>query len=94
MFVDKAPLVTYLESKGYTSDLLLSRAKEMRQIGLYRQDSVISEQDDNEMWLCYSADLAEKPVNLVIKKRVLKKFSTKHARITKTGIHDIANDLV
>ena len=94
MFVDKVPLVAYLESKGYTAEVLLKRAREMRSVGYYRQDSVLPDQDDNEMWLSYSDDLAEKPVNLVIKKRVLRKFATKHVRVTKSGVFDITNDLV
>ena len=94
MFVDKVPLVAYLESKGYAAEVLLKRAREMRSVGYYRQDSVLPDQDDNEMWLSYSDDLAEKPVNLVIKKRVLRKFATKHVRVTKSGVFDITNDLV
>ena len=94
MFVDKTPLKEYIESKGYTSELLLQRARHLRKIGLYRQDSVIPGQNDDEMWLSYSADLAEKPVNLVIKKRVLKRFSTRHIRVTKSEIVDIANDII
>jgi hypothetical protein len=94
MFVDKIPLIAYLESKGYTADILTQRARHLRKIGLYRQDSVLPEKNDSEMWLSYSADLAEKPVNLVIKKCVLKRFSTHHLRVTKTDIVHIPNDTV
>lgn len=94
MFVDKVPLTEYLDSKGYTSDVLLERAQKMRKIGLYKKMSVLDESDDDEMWLTYSAELRERPVNLVIKKRVLKKFSTKHIRATKSGVFDIVNDII
>ena len=94
MFVDKAPLQEYIESKGYTREVLLQRARKLRKSGLYRQDSVIPGERDDEMWLSYSVDLVEKPVNLVIKKRVLKRFSTRHVRVTKSGIFDIINDIV
>ena len=94
MFVDKVPLKEYIASKGYTDELLLQRARHLRKIGLYRQDSVIPGQNDDEMWLSYSADLAERPVNLVIKKRVLKRFSTRHVRVTKSEIVDIENDVI
>ena len=94
MFVDKAPLQEYIESKGYTREVLLQRARKLRKSGLYRQDSVIPGERDDEMWLSYSVDLVEKPVNLVIKKRVLKRFSTRHVRVTKSGIFDIVNDVI
>lgn len=94
MFVDKAPLQEYIESKGYAKDLLLQRARKLRKSGLYRQDAVIPGELDDEMWLSYTAELVEKPVNLVIKKRVLKKFSTRHVRVTKSGVFDIVNDVV
>ncbi|MBQ8806402.1 MAG: hypothetical protein IJZ68_08115 [Bacteroidaceae bacterium] len=94
MLVDKLPLQEYIESKGYTHEALLNRARWMRKIGIHAQASVLDEQPDDEMWLTYSPQLAEKPVNLVIKKRVLKKFATRHARVTKSGVFDIVNDVL
>lgn len=92
MFVNKAALWQYINDCGYTKELLLDRARLMRKVGIWRRIDVIDGQPNDEMHLTYSPDLRERPVNLVIKKRVLKRFATRHITVTQSGVFNVDND--
>lgn len=100
MFVDKANLDEYLDSIGATKEVLLQRARTMAKTkdsgnyAIYRTLAVTDDMDTDEMHLSYSEDLKEKSINLVIKKRVLKRFAYKHVRVTQNGITEIDNTII
>lgn len=94
MFVDKTNLDEYLESIGATKEILLARARDMAKTKIHRMIPVTDSADTDEMHISYSDDLKEKSINLVIKKRVLKRFAYKHVRVTQNSITDIDNTLI
>ena len=63
-----------LERRGYDKNRLLSYAQKMRNT-YSGQNTVQKEKIDAEMEFSFSGQLAEKPVNIVIRKRLLQKLA-------------------
>lgn len=71
MLIEKKELRIFLERKGYDRDYLSKYAKYIRD--LYSKESDKQDQEITEnVKISYSGQLAEKPINLVIRKEVLR----------------------
>ncbi|WP_051656467.1 hypothetical protein [Butyrivibrio sp. AE3004] len=84
MLIQKVELRNRIESIGYTRDRLLEYAKRLRK--LYEGDNGQKEEKINdEVKFMYSGRLAEKPINLVVRKEVLKESAKKIYLISQDG---------
>ncbi len=84
MLIPKLELRKRIESYGYDKDRLVEYAKRLRQ--LYESENSQKEEKINdEVKIMYSGRLAEKPINLVIRKEVLKESAKKIYLISQDG---------
>ncbi len=79
MFVDKAALRKYL-GPDYSPDKLLAEARYMRNTNEAKYHP------ERGLTIVYSNFLNERPVNLVVHKRILKDLSFDHYKVTQKGL--------
>ncbi len=77
--VSKNALRNYFESKGFTKEALIAKAKEIRESG--RDGAIDKGQED--FWFYSTTKLIEKPINLVLRKKVYLQLATIKGKITK-----------
>ena len=84
MLIEKNVLQNEVEKLGYGKSYLLEYAKRIRALQS-NSDSSYTEKVDNNIKIMYSGQLAEKPVNVVIQKKFLKKVANAIYLISEDG---------
>lgn len=77
--VSKDAIRKYLETKGYTKEVLIAKAKEIRKSG---QEGAI-EKGQEDFWFYYTTKLVEKPINLILRKKIYQQLAIIKGKITK-----------
>lgn len=77
--VSKKTLRSYFEEKGYCKNRLIAKTKAIRESN---QEGAI-DKSDNDFWFYKTTKLVEKPINLILRKKVYKQLAVMTGRITK-----------
>ena len=88
MMVSKLELREFIRCLGYSKDLLIKYAKRIRS-EYYGVDEQKTELLIDGLKIMYSGGIAEKPVNLVINKRILRELAKKVYLISQDGYAEI-----
>lgn len=79
--VSKQAIYDFLATKGYTKEKLIEKNKEIRENAVSGQIDKGSE----DFWFYYSTHLGEKPVNIIIRKKIYIDLSVMHGVIRKNN---------
>lgn len=79
--ISRAKLINFLYGEGWTKETIRQKSAEIRQKGKGGRINI----DNDNMYFFYSDNLAEKPVNLIIKKHKLKKIADRIYLISQAG---------
>lgn len=70
--VSKKAIRDYLAKEGWTKEALISKSDEIRRNGISGQ---IDKRDDKDYWFYYTTKLVEKPINIVLRKKVYRQLA-------------------
>jgi hypothetical protein len=84
LIVSKEKLLFEFSSRGLTEDVMLEEARELRQNKVSGKHLIPN--SNAEYYYYYSGQLAEKPVNLVVKKSLYRRICKSNYTVTKEGI--------
>lgn len=71
LLVSRNKILQFLESQGLSSDVLMNKSKQIR--AKYKDTNTgvfIDKQTGKDYWFYYSGQLAEKPINIVIRRKI------------------------
>ena len=92
MLIEKQSIRSMLEKKGYNRSRLLEYARLIRKMA-DESDAIIEKNIAENVKITYSGQIAEKPVNLVIRKEVLKQMSKGIYLISQDGYANIRSEV-
>jgi len=82
LLISKKKIIDYLESKGFSTDKILEEAKTI----LEKNTSGNTYIGQRNFHFCYSAHIAEKPINVVIQRRKLLELASRAYYIGRDGL--------
>lgn len=72
MLVSKKAIRDYLAKEGWTKEALIKKSEEIRSNGISGQ---IDKTDDKDYWFFYTTKLVEKPINIVLRKKIYRQLA-------------------
>lgn len=90
LLVDRKDITDYLVTKNITNKTLKDDIKHIVEENKSQKQTYKS---DNEVYFYYSTQLAEKSINIVMRRNILDKLAFKHFKITKDEIRMISKAL-
>ncbi len=84
MLVEKHELLIEVEKRGLNRDYLITYAKKLRN-NMKSSNDTFSEEVADDIKIMYSGQLAEKPINAVVRKEVIKKVAKATYLISEDG---------
>ena len=72
MLVPKKAIRDYLAKEGWTKEALIKKSEEIRRNGVSGQ---IDKTEDKDYWFFYTTKLVEKPINIVLRKKIYRQLA-------------------